>query len=172
MAPKRKGGGTKGFLKTAARAGAEPGDDAAPQEAVPTAQQQDADQRAADAAPPPAAPLADSLAPNSSTANAANGSAAAAEPSTKPEDDESRQGGAEGGDETRGQMLQRHKKVLDSNRLLQAAECHELAQQRERPLLKVCCCLLQEAKALKDTAKKMGKKRKVHTVVPTSSRAA
>ena len=118
MAPKRKGGGTKGFLKTAVRAGAEQGDDAAPQEAAAAVPQPDGDQSGGDAAPAPAVnsgearAAVEAPAASATTSPAANGAtAAAAEPAKLSLGSEPGEGGGGGGDETRGQMLQRHKKV-------------------------------------------------------------
>ncbi len=185
MAPKRKGGGTKGFLKTAVRAGAEQGDDAAPQEAAPAVPQPDAgDQSGGDAAPVPANGSAEAhavsqrSAASATTAPVANGAAAAAEagrpsPAAEPgEGGVEGGGGGDGGDETRGQMLQRHKKVRC------VLVLHSSETRRFRCAKKPCSaipkvnllCALQEAKALKDTAKKMGKKRKVRDI--SAARAA
>ena len=125
MAPKRKGGGTKGFLKTAARAGAEPGDDAAPQDpvaAVPHSEQRQSATDGAAASAELALEAHSTAAPaaNGSTAPAANGAAAAAPLVKMPQESGLGEGGA-GGDETRGQMLQRHKKAT----CLQAYAYHE-----------------------------------------------
>ena len=128
MAPKRKGGGTKGFLKTAVRAGTEQGDAAAPQEATPAVPQADGDQSGAGAAAAsdvgstetPA--LAKAPAASVSALHAANGAAAAAHRSKPAPGAEPGEGGGGGGggDETRGQMLQRHKKVPCVRALLAA----------------------------------------------------
>lgn len=174
MAPKRKGGGTKGFLKTAVRAGAEQGADAAPQEAAAAVPQPDGDQSGGDAAPPPAGGSAEApavsqgSAASATSAPRANGATAAAaehgKPSPGAEHGEGDGGGGGGGDKTRGQMLQRHKKVrcvlvLRAGGALTGCWCRDNlhVSMSDASLLRA----LQEAKALKDTAKKMGKKRKV-----------
>ena len=151
MAPKRKGG-AKGFLKSAARAGAEPSDDGAPEETPTATPPLEAAQSKEDAAP--AAPQEEVSTPLTA-AHPVNGSSAAKELSDAP--DESEPGGG-GGEETRGQMLQRHKRVLALRQSSLSAKTSSVLQRDSGIELPSSP---QEAKASKDTAKKMGKKRKV-----------
>ena len=103
MAPKRKGG-AKGFLKSAARAGAESSDDIAPEEASGAKPPLEVPLSKDDATP---ANVPQKVQSPPTTVHPTNGSAAATEPGTAPNEG----GAGGGGEETRGQMLQRHKRV-------------------------------------------------------------
>lgn len=136
MGPRKGGGGRAGFMK-AARAKQDDAEEEQQQQEAPKAPE------------PAAAP-----APSKAAAFLKDPEPAAASDSDDSDED------GEGGPETRGKMLQRHKRVRRRRRCLLPEPPLELANASERPHTTPPLAGPQEQKALKDKVKKLGKKGK------------